>query len=325
MVPPTKRQHLADQLLQLGLETNNISKIKKRRYSHLTTLTADQLCQISDKELRQVLKTAQQSIDMTNRKNGDTITNATNTTKNGDGYAQPSATIEQFGGRYEQFRRRKGGATLFQQTEGAAIDPLSYIADTLYDVMYHDDDNSSQNKKKAKISKQEQEDLDTKFLPLLREVLHEQQQERDGEDGEVVDNNDNDNDNTIEYVYDLYAEVAQSDAASKNDDEEAAYWAELAASGTAPVVSILHDDEWLVMEADDGDDSCEDGSDEDSNAEGYYANDYPDEDWGCSTDDDDAEGGGECYSWRQRGRGGGGGGGVGWSSDGSYGPEDGEY
>jgi hypothetical protein len=309
MVPPTKKQHLTDQLLQLGLDTNSNNKTKKRRYSRLTTLTADQLRQISDKELRQVIETAQQSIDMNNRQAGDANTNDDDSNN-----AQPSTTIKQFGGRYEQFRRRKGGATLFQQIEGAAIDPLSYIADTLYDVICHDDD-SSQNTKKAKISKQEQEDLDTKFLPLLREVLHEQEQR----DGDVLDH-DNDEDN-IEYVYDLYAEVAQSDAATKNDDEEAAYWADLAASGTAPVVSILHDDEWLVMEADDGDDSCDEGGDEDSNAEGYYANDYPDEDWGCSTTDDDEGGAGECY----RGRQGGGGGEGGWSSDESYGPADGEY
>lgn len=306
MVPPNKKQHLADQLLQLGLDTNN-NKIRKRRYSRLTTLTAHQLRQMSDKELRQVIKTAQQSTDITNgNNNGDTKTNINDDGSN----AQPSTTIKQFGGRYEQFRRRKGGATLFQQTEGAAIDPLSYIADILYDVICHDDD-SSQNKKKAKISKQEQEDLDTKFLPLLGEVLRQQE----GRGADVLDN-DNDNDDTIEYVYDLYAEVAQTDTATKNDDEEAAYWAELAASGTAPVVSILHDDEWLVMEADDGDDSCEDAGDEDSNAEGYYANDYPDEDWGSSTTDDDEGGGGGGRGGR---------GGRGGSSDESYGPEDGEY
>ena len=220
-VPPTKKQHLADQLLQLGLDNNN-NKTKKRRYSRLTTLTADQLRQISDKELRQVLKTAQQSID---------ITNGTNNNDDGSNAQLPSTTIKQFGGRYEQFRRRKGGATLFQQTEGAAIDPLSYIVDTLYDVICHGDHSSSQNKKKAKISKQEQE----------------------GEGRDVLDdtNDDDDDDDDIsEYVYDLYAEVAHSDTATtKNDDEEAAYWAELAASGTAPVVSILHDDEWLVIEA----------------------------------------------------------------------------
>ncbi|GAB4814925.1 hypothetical protein N2152v2_001971 [Parachlorella kessleri] len=86
-----------------------------------------------------------------------------------------------------------------------------------------------------------------------------------------------------EYVYDLYA-VAAAGEGGEGGAGERERWLELHTSGRAPVIQILDDDSWLVVETSDVEDS--DADSDDSNAEGYFAHDYPGElawaaAWGC--------------------------------------------
>lgn len=80
-----------------------------------------------------------------------------------------------------------------------------------------------------------------------------------------------------DYVYDIY--IAEGE---ESDFDVGENW---------PVLNLVNDASWLVPEeASDKEDSDEDS--EDSNAEGFYANDYPDEDasWSQSTDDEGWDG-----------------------------------
>ncbi|KAL4428121.1 hypothetical protein ABPG75_002210 [Micractinium tetrahymenae] len=104
-----------------------------------------------------------------------------------------------------------------------------------------------------------------------------------GSQGGGPANQDSDGD---EYVYDIYAALSEDEAGDGREVEE--QWWELHAAGAAPVVQIIDDDTWLVIEQPDAEDS--DADSEDSNAEGFYAHDYPDEsssDHDSSLDGDD--------------------------------------
>jgi hypothetical protein len=119
-------------------------------------------------------------------------------------------------------------------------------------------------------------------VPMVREYLSDHLEE--GAKQEVEESMDEDG-----YVYDLYVE-----AGGIGEESD---WMELHKRGHAPIVYIVDDDTWLVQEASDAEDSLADS--EDSNAEGFYANDYPDEDgvWDSLDDSDDSERG---YTRRER-------------------------
>lgn len=239
--------------------------------------------------------------------------------------------------RFEQVRRRRG-LTHFELTESRA-DPLRSIA-TLYDVVCtatneaEDDDvqaaqpSASRNGQKNDphgntwtachaSTKADDTTLLCNSQPMLRETVTQStaphshghaEKKKDFSHSETIDGDD-------AYVYDLYME---DDNLNNNNKKDAGYngrtqsdfdnndnsttdeWYDMHLHGTAPVVHILDDDTWLVMEASDEEDSQCDS--EDSNAEWYHGNDYPDDgedeyddgsDWGSRDNfrDGDDEGG----------------------------------
>ncbi len=235
--------------------------------------------------------------------------------------------------------RRRHGINNFERTEGRP-DPLGTLGATLYDVVRHDEawgEEAGRGTRAAAQRAWRERDAAAQFpegtllcnyMPMVREYLAEQQQaqqakqegaggtapmavEGEGEGGEG------------EYVYDLYAAAGSDDEAMVEGGEggrqAAQRWLELAAEGRATIVRIVDDENWLVVEAEDEEDS--DAGSEDSNAEGFYANDYPDEPTDSDVSDDehddayDADGfvGGE--RWRMGGM-------MTRASSGSYGPSD---
>lgn len=171
--------------------------------------------------------------------------------------------------RYEQIRRR-GGLTNFEVTE-AASDPLRDVSG-LCDVVRMDAEGPGATT--AAGLAPEESALLCNFLPMVREYLDEEAAKHGADSAGDMDADG--------YVYDLYVEAS---AADTEGDEG---WHELHARGQAPVVHIVSDDVWLVEEASDADDSG-DGS-EDSNAEDYFGNDYPEE--GAWDSDSSASSGG---------------------------------
>lgn len=83
------------------------------------------------------------------------------------------------------------------------------------------------------------------------------------------------------YVMDVYAALPAA-AEDEQEETDAAWEAHLA--GRAPVVQIMDDGTWLVHQSSDRDDTSQDS--QDSNAEGHFAHDYPDE-YSASTDSGD--------------------------------------
>ncbi|KAI3428726.1 hypothetical protein D9Q98_007550 [Chlorella vulgaris] len=146
------------------------------------------------------------------------------------------------------------------------------------------------------------------YLPMIRQYLEsqgrhmpeprpaQQQQPPAGSSGGQgglagMEEGDDEAGSDSEYVYDLYAAAegwGMGDGEEEQETRQAqdSEWWELHASGRAPVVQILDDDTWVVLEQSDADDS-NDGT-EDSNAEGYYAHDYPEE----ASDLESSDGGG---------------------------------
>ena len=221
--PSAKRRHvpLSKQLDRMALD---IQGAKRTVYSRVATLSASQLTLLSAKDIKTILQTPSDYLPLVDR---------------GEQLASPGthSSITQ-GTSYEQFHpKAKGGATLFQQTEGAERDPFQDVATTVYDVIYR---STSPPPEKDKPCDKEED--------------------------------------VIDYVYDIYREEKAS--------REEAFW-EQGSAPSMPVITIVDDDHWLVVEAEDEADSNEEYS-EDSNAEGYYANDYPDEEDNGSSGYDDS-------------------------------------
>lgn len=177
--------------------------------------------------------------------------------------------------RYEQVRPRHDGINANQvktlnkcSAEDKESDPLAKIA-VLYDVIRVEMDGSG----------------DESLKPEKNSNARKKANLNHGGSGE---------DSEEDYVYDIYVE-AEDDPSSNLDA-----WFELHDRGHAPVVHILQDDLWVVEEAYDGEESADDT--EDSNAEDYYANDYPEEgayDSSSSFDEWDDEGYGAHNEERQ--------------------------
>jgi len=125
----------------------------------------------------------------------------------------------------------------------------------------------------------EEDALLCNYLPMVREYLNTSS--KDAADVVEVDADG-------DYVYDLYIEDMET-SGSESD-----IWWEAHRRGACPVVQIVDDGTWLVVETSDIDDSYEDS--EDSNAEGFIGNDYPDEEEDTWTSDgsEKADGGGRC-------------------------------
>ena len=194
-------------------------------------------------------------------------------------------------GRYEQIRRRKG-LTNFEITESVR-DPLRNLGGSVYDVVRMDVDDDSTTSQGPTVTNKEREIL-CNFLPMVREYIAEEETTKkqngassahsnasDAAGGSLLTSGSTSSKMDIPhgsqtdadlsgYVYDLYVEADDVD----NSLEVESLW-DLHSRGFAPVVQILDDDTWLVVETSDVDDS--DADSEDSNAEGYYGNDYPEE------------------------------------------------
>ena len=191
--------------------------------------------------------------------------------------------------RYQQIRRKRG-LTNFEVTESAP-DPLRGVADHLYDVVAVPAQAKVEGNNGSAPTGAEDTAMFCNFLPMVREYL----------DGTPVA------DTEMEYVYDVYIEEQEEeggegggvDDTDENTKEKEAW--ELHRRGAAPIVHILDDGTWVVEVASDQEDSMGGGGgeSEDSNAEDYYANDYPDEGEGWSSDDDSLGGDWLCGGGRR--------------------------
>ena len=159
----------------------------------------------------------------------------------------PSHPLLHQNARYEQVRARNGGSK-----QGSGIvnknfieDPLAKIA-ILYDVIRVETPFVTGSGDDQDLNLET--DRNTPEIDAKQEICEEEAEE--------------------DYVYDIYIE-AEEEGSSVDA------WFDLHARGHAPVVHILQDDLWVVEEAYDGEESEDDT--EDSNAEDYYANDYPEE------------------------------------------------
>lgn len=143
-----------------------------------------------------------------------------------------------------------------------AADPLRRVCRSLYDVVCQEIDAD------VEPCSSDYEQIACNDAPMVREYFpkfpEEENEENMEDDG---------------YVYDLYIEAGGS--------EQENNWMELHQRGHAPIVYIVDDNTWLVQEASDAEDSAVDS--EDSNAEGFYANDYPDEGGLDEFDSDNSE------------------------------------
>lgn len=224
---------------------------KLQRFSRLTTLTAAELARTAPEQLEQLLA-AQRANPQSRKRELESPAAAENSRPALPERPQGEAV------RYEQVRRRRG-LTNFEVTEGAP-DPLKNIG-AVYDIVHLDP---------APAISPEDNALLCNYLPMVREYLHSTDGARTGpgttnnDISEATEGMEEDG-----YVYDLYVE------AGADSDEVSDSWMELHRKGAAPTVHIVDDDTWLVLEASDEEDS--DAESEDSNAEGYFANDYPDE------------------------------------------------
>lgn len=293
---------------------------QRKRYRKLATMTAAEMMQAGSEKLQQLLASGPSSEPT---KQGNFHTTASNGASRGSpsAAAAPSLSSKPAGARYEQIRRRRG-LTNFEITESLP-DPLRDLG-SLYDVVRMDIDEVSNTPG----VNEAQGALICNLLPMVREYLAEEEgtKKRKEENGNghgaasfahTTTQSDasldpstsvrtSDRTAQIEasddveigdgYVYDLYIEAGTGD----NAEEEERWW-DLHARGGAPVVQILDDDTWLVVEGSDVDDS--DADSEDSNAEGYYGNDYPDE--GAWNEDDSFTsgsdfGGGKGHTGRRK-------------------------
>lgn len=303
---------------------------RRQRYRRLSTLSAAQLKAMDASQLSSLLASGSSSeaaAQLAQRrapvKGG--------LQPAGGGTAERAAGARQAGAaaRYEQIRRRRGGLSNFSITEQAA-DPLEGLAAVVDLVAYPQEGSTAgasdaagngsssartssgfggpqpQRPSRAQRAAQQYDEgtLMCNYLPMVREYLASQgkadlplpgstaaagdEGSTPGADPMAADAAAEEEGDADEYVYDLYAAVPEDEAGGEGQREA---WQELHASGHAPVVQIIDEDTWLVLEGSDADDS--DADSEDSNAEGFYAHDYPEEESEHSSSDGgyDPEGG----------------------------------
>jgi len=298
------------------------ARIRPKRYSKRATLTATEMLQMGPEKLQKMLTTTvpnstieqiDPSAPCTAPLDSKAVLNAI-TTAAAPATKKRSGNFRNGGGeRYEQIRRRRG-LTNFEVTE-SAVDPLRGFA-SVHDVVRISEATDHQqqgrfmsggnrsNGGKNQFMSAEDNILLCNYLPMVREYLKEEEEKHLDKNHQNSTTTTSTTDDVMDadgYVYDLYIEAQQqypfgtttsgtghntiNGTATHGDegvDDEDAWW-EMHLRGGAPVVQILNDDNWLVVEASDEDDT--DASSEDSNAEDYYGNDYPDE-------EEDSEGNG---------------------------------
>jgi hypothetical protein len=283
LAAPAAKRPLHEALSGLGLAPGaggaaEAAAAPPARFRRVSTLSAAQLGGLSAEALDALLRAG--------RKRG----------ADGGAPPPPQQPARRKAARYEQVRRVRG-LTLFERTE-AAPDPLR-AARGVYDVVAHGAEEASPAPASptAAAAAAAEEALLCNYLPMVREYLAASgggvsaarsaaaaaaaasaDEGAEGGDGD--------------YVYDLYVAGEESAAgggagadADGADADEAARWWELHRAGAAPAVRVVDDGLWLVEEAPDAPGSGGSGGDEDSNAEGHYANSYPDEDAGGSSSD----------------------------------------
>ena len=191
--------------------------------------------------------------------------------------------------RYEQVMRRRNGLTSFALTE-AAPDPLPALA-KVHDLVLREGgrgEGASQQREQQQ-QQSTQQPGGQQHQGVQKQRRQQERQERDDQGGEQLEagggggGGGGGGEGAVEtagegdYVYDLYAPAADdSDGSGGGEEGEGGKreaWLALHAGGRAPVVHIVDEASWLVLEASDQEDSCADS--EDSNAEGYHAHDYP--------------------------------------------------
>jgi hypothetical protein len=289
LAAPAAKRLLHEALSGLGLAPGasagaEAAAAPAARFRRVSTLSAAQLGGLSAEALDALLRAG--------RKRG---------AGSDDAAAPPQPAARRKAARYEQVRRVRG-LTLFERTE-AAPDPLR-AARGVYDVVAHGAEEAppAPASPTAAAAAAAEEALLCNYMPMVREYLAASGGGGSGGGGsaarstaaatgateadEGAEGGDGD------YVYDLYVPGEESAAggggAGAEGDagaDEAAGWWELHRAGTAPAVRVVDDGLWLVEEAPDAPGSGGSGGDEDSNAEGHYANSYPDEDAGGSSSD----------------------------------------
>lgn len=207
---------------------------------------------------------------------------------------------------YQQVKRQDG-LTHFERTE-ATQDPLTAFG-VVHDVICMEIEDRHeiplQNRfhdarSNWKDSDRGQTYVENTFLTMVNEYLEE---ERNHTDHTVLQSSTNKNSssndkvvNSEQYVYDIYVETNPLNkkprgsegydkfGGDESEQDEEEWLMEMHAQGNMPFISIVEDDVWLVHEASDAEDSLFDT--EDSNAEDYFGNDYPDEEDSYEYDSD---------------------------------------
>ena len=243
---------------------------------------------------------------------------AASTSMNGishNGYSHASKVRRTI--KYQQVLRRDG-LNHFESFE-AATDPLSSFA-VVHDVVCIDASEESHSQdphhvQKACKGKNDAIAMD-RLMSIVHEYLNEESRVQDrcsssrasdlARGKAVVERGGSGKESTDSYVYDLYVEASapqtaknkqsatcrdlqeeEEEVADDGTEDEDDWLIEMHDRGVMPFVSIVEDDIWLVHEASDMEDSQYDS--EDSNAEGYFGNDYPDEESGFGDGSEDGE------------------------------------
>lgn len=333
LAAPSKRPHtLTDALERMGLRQaaatdgaaangdaadSSTPAPCRRHFRRLATLSARQLSTLDQTQLQQLLsqtRPQQQRAQQPQQGRGAAAAAAAERAQHG---LQAGQTA-----RYEQVMRRRGASASGQAQ--AAADPLQSLAQ-VHDVVRRDTE-EEQGQHARQLGQRgrcqqagppyEEGTLLCNYLPMVREYLQQQQSEQthwqqqqalaagaagaggaaglgcSGEEGGEAGD---------EFVYDLY--FAASDAEEPGEELE-----DGCSGRRAPVVHILNDETWLVLEGSDSEGAADS---EDSNAEGYYANEYPDEELELSSSEEEEGSGSNSQGRRARG-------GRGWDNE-SYG------
>jgi hypothetical protein len=302
----------------LGLQPQDVGHPRAKRYRRLATFTSTELRDAHPDALREILFTGGSLALPAEASSQPTITptqppaDAPTLDINSNTNTKTTANKPYTSPAYHQIRTRNG-LTNFEVTESAP-DPLRCLA-SVHDVVCMDVERHDAPPRNGTdvtahgnacnvdapaaaqggehlhgSNAQHGESLLCNYMPMVREYLENKQ------DNKVHTDIDMD-----EYVYDLYVEAASrkpgdvdgdgtgGDAdVDENADVGLHAWWDLHGRGIAPIVRIMQDDTWLVLETSDVEDSV--AGTEDSNAEAYYGNDYPEEEdnsqaWESSSDD----------------------------------------
>lgn len=265
--------------LGLSAEQGTAAQPARQRFRRVTTLSGAQLSTMDTSKLQCMLKDAPKPALQAGQE-GAAAT---------PGMTPPQPVVG--AASYEQIRHRRG-LNNFERTEAVA-DPLRAVTGQVYDVVRRAEseaDAAGRRARERELARQaaaqyEEGTLLCNYMPMVREYLHTQGDSAAGDGTEASGQGVEDMD--AEYVYDLYVAEVGAAQGEEGEDEAAAWW-QLHSAGATPVVRILADDTWLVLEASDAEDS--DADSDDSNAEGFYANDYPDESDDYTSSDDEEDG-----------------------------------